>query len=67
MSGRFAPYGPSEGPFGTSPEYGVSVASPSWMLRQLEGDPSIRVLSYRERDWDDHQDVVVFGRPGVNA
>lgn len=63
----FAPYGPSEGPFQTPPEYGVSVASPSWVLRQLEGDESIRVLNYREREWDDHQDVVVFGRPGVNA
>ena len=63
----FAAYAPSETSFAAAAPYGISVAMPSWVLRQLEGDPSIRVLSYREREWDAHQDVVVFGRPGVNA
>jgi len=26
----------------------------------------IRILSFTEREWNDHQDVVVFGRPGIN-
>lgn len=47
-------------------EYGVSLVKPSWVVARLEDNPAIRVLGYRERQWDDHQDVVVFGRPGVD-
>ena len=46
--------------------YGVSLVKPSWVVARLENNPAIRVLGYRERQWDDHQDVVVFGRPGVD-
>jgi SAM-dependent methyltransferase len=47
-------------------DYGVALVKPSWLVAQLERDRGIRILSYRERDWADHQDVVVFGRPGID-
>jgi hypothetical protein len=52
--------------FNHTGEYGVALVQPSWIVARLESNPAIRVLGYRERQWDDHQDVVVFGRPGVD-
>jgi len=46
--------------------YGVSLIKPRWPIVQLEADSSIRILGYSERAWDDHQDVVIFGHPGVD-
>lgn len=46
--------------------YGVALTRPSWLMKGLETRQDIRILGFTERDWDDHQDVVVFGRPGVN-
>ena len=51
---------------GTPPRYGVSLIKPHWAVAQLETDPAIRLLGYSERAWDDHQDVVIFGRPGID-
>ena len=45
-------------------EYGVALIRPSWVIACVETDPRIRLLGYFERAWDDHQDVLVFGRPG---
>lgn len=53
--------------FSKQASYGVALTKPSWLLSYLEADASIRILAITERDWDDHQDVVVFGKPGVNA
>jgi cyclopropane fatty-acyl-phospholipid synthase-like methyltransferase len=38
--------------------YGVSLSKPSWVLMQLEKHPDIRIISYTECGWDDHQDVI---------
>jgi len=46
--------------------YGVTLSRPHWTLKQLEDDYALRVLSYTERGWDNTQDVVIFGKPGVN-
>jgi SAM-dependent methyltransferase len=46
--------------------YGVSFSRPHWTLKMMEDDYKIRILSYVERGWHDHQDVLVFGRPGIN-
>ena len=46
--------------------YGLSLSKPSWVLAQLEKDPTVRILGYREKDWVDHQDVVIIGRPGID-
>ena len=51
---------------GTPAGYGVSLIKPHWATAQLEADPAIRLLGYSERAWDDHQDVVIFGRPGID-
>ena len=52
---------------GITAPYGVSLIKPWWAVAQLEADPAIRLLGYSERAWDDHQDVVIFGRPGIDA
>lgn len=54
-------------PFSDRGGYGISLIKPSWLVARLENDPTIRVLGYRERDWADHQDIVIFGRPGIDA
>ena len=47
--------------------YGIALVRPHWVLRQLESRTELRLLGYVERGWDNHQDVWIFGRPGVNA
>ncbi|MBN2493227.1 MAG: methyltransferase domain-containing protein [Deltaproteobacteria bacterium] len=34
------------------------ICKPSWMMAYLEQKPHIQILSYRERGWDNHQDVL---------
>ncbi len=38
--------------------YGISVSSPSSVLSLIEKMSDLRLLSYIEKGWDDHQDVV---------
>ncbi len=45
--------------------YGIALVKPSWVMGGIEQLPDLRILGYTERAWDDHQDVVIFGRPGV--
>lgn len=47
--------------------YGVTLTRPHWAMKALETDYSIRIMGYNERGWDAGQDVIVFGKPGVNA
>lgn len=49
--------------FPSQSSYGVALVKPSWVMAGLEQMPEIRILGYLERAWDDHQDMVVFGRP----
>jgi SAM-dependent methyltransferase len=46
--------------------YGVSLAKPHVIVRDVEEIDSVRLLLYRERAWADHQDVLVIGRPAFN-
>jgi hypothetical protein len=46
--------------------YGVTLSRPHWTLKQMESDYHVRIISYAERAWDNTQDVLIFGRPGVN-
>ncbi|MEO6091655.1 MAG: class I SAM-dependent methyltransferase [Novosphingobium sp.] len=55
------------GNFRRNSSYGIALTSPGWMMDGLLKMNEIRILSFTERAWDDHQDVLVFGRPGVNA
>ncbi len=45
--------------------YGSAFVRPDWMTREVMRLPNVRLLGYAERAWNDHQDVVVFGRPAA--
>jgi SAM-dependent methyltransferase len=42
--------------------YGTAIATPSWVCSQLERFPGLKLLSYTERGWDRHQDVIACQR-----
>lgn len=46
--------------------YGITFASPSFVINSLEGDPTISLRAYIERGWDDHQDVLVFQKLAID-
>jgi SAM-dependent methyltransferase len=52
--------------FGKQARYGISLSRPHWTMKVIEEDYGVRVLGYAERALDDHQDVLVLGRPGIN-
>jgi SAM-dependent methyltransferase len=52
--------------FDQQSRYGLTLCRPHWTLRAAEEDYGIRVLGYSERAWDDHHDVLVIGKPGIN-
>ncbi|MFK7918944.1 MAG: trans-aconitate 2-methyltransferase [Ilumatobacter sp.] len=49
--------------FNKQESYGITLVKPSWVMDALE-NMDVRILGYTERAWDNHQDMVVFGRPG---
>jgi len=53
--------------FGNQETYGVALTNPGWLMQGLADMDDIRILHFSERAWDDHQDVVVFGKPAVNV
>ncbi len=38
--------------------YGISVSSPAYVLAQLVSLPDLKLISYQEKGWDNHQDIV---------
>jgi len=38
--------------------YGISVSSPAYVLAQLVALPDLKLISYQEKGWDNHQDLV---------
>src|SRR5260370_33891758 len=38
--------------------YGISVSAPSWVCREIDRLPNLRLLTYTERAWDNHQDSI---------
>jgi SAM-dependent methyltransferase len=46
--------------------YGISLSAPSYVLKCLEKDESLRVKAYVERHWDDHQDVLIVQKTPIN-
>lgn len=63
----YSDYAPAESSQYVPGNYGVSLAKPHAMLRMIEQIQGVRIFSYIERAWADHQDVIVFGRPGYDA
>jgi SAM-dependent methyltransferase len=51
---------------GDRSEWGRAVSSPEWVMRLLARYPQ-RVLSYAERRWNDHQDVVALWNRDILA
>ena len=47
--------------------YGISLSSPSFVMKCLESDDSIRIQGFMERAWDDHQDAVVFQKTAIHS
>jgi hypothetical protein len=47
--------------------YGSAFIRPDWIAKEVLKLPDVRLLGYAERAWDDHQDVVVFGRAGATG
>lgn len=45
--------------------YGVSISAPSFVTGIVERIRDVRIVGYQERQWDEHQDVIIFGKPGV--
>jgi SAM-dependent methyltransferase len=39
-------------------KYGVCISRPSWVCRQVEDIPNLRLVMYTEQAWDNHQDAV---------
>lgn len=46
--------------------YGVSLTTASEILKDVESIDGLRIFSYRERGWADHQDVMVIGKPAYD-
>jgi len=44
--------------YSQSKNYGVSVATPSWVMDQIHRHRELKLLSFAEMGWTDHQDVV---------
>jgi SAM-dependent methyltransferase len=44
--------------------YGISLSTPSWVCRQIGYLPNLRLLTYTEKAWDDHQDSIACMKYG---
>lgn len=45
--------------------YGLSWSKPSWLMRLTEDLPALRIVSFQEAAWDDHQDVLVLQKRSI--
>lgn len=52
--------------FANQAEYGVALTSAAWLMDRIVKLDDVCILGFTERAWDDHQDVVIFGKPHVN-
>lgn len=43
-----------------SSDYGISLSSPSWVVKRIESFAEFHLISFAERAWDNHQDVVAI-------
>jgi SAM-dependent methyltransferase len=59
----FVPYDPANS---ADPlEIGTTVNSPSWVMRLVETDPTVRVIGFHEGGWVDAQDVLIVQKRPV--
>lgn len=45
--------------------YGIALSSPAYIASVIDPDTSVRIVSFTERGWSDHQDVVVIQKKPV--
>jgi hypothetical protein len=45
-------------------QYGISVCSPAHVLGKLVSLPDLKLVTYHEKGWDNHQDVVCLQKQG---
>jgi cyclopropane fatty-acyl-phospholipid synthase-like methyltransferase len=50
-------------------DYGISLSSPAWVLSHIQKFANLRLVTYLEYGWDNHQDVVALIKmtPSMNA
>lgn len=48
-----------------SPAYGLSLSSAAFVVSAVEEDHSVRIVSFTERGWGRHQDVLVFQKSPI--
>jgi SAM-dependent methyltransferase len=46
--------------------YGYTLTAPSWIMRIVERRPLLRIITYQEAAWNDHQDVIVVQRKALD-
>lgn len=56
----------SDSPSVHTNNYGITLSSPAYVAGAIGEDMTIRLVSYTERGWSDHQDVVVVQKKPVN-
>ena len=44
-------------PYPCSPDYGITLSSPAWVLEQIQQYPNLRMVLLSEMGWSNHQDV----------
>ena len=58
MLRRYSATGFAFAPTPGTPDYGISVSSPAWVVAEVSGHPHLKLLSFVEMGWVEHQDVV---------
>lgn len=48
-------------------DYGISLTRPSWIMRSLEVNDQLRVVSYKEKGYDNHQDVITCIKQAISG
>jgi SAM-dependent methyltransferase len=46
--------------------YGISISSPAFVLAKLVALPDLKLISYHEKGWDNHQDVICLQKQSAN-
>jgi len=44
-----------------NPHYGISLASPAWVVKKLQSSPDLQIISFREHAWG-HHDVYAISK-----
>jgi SAM-dependent methyltransferase len=62
LAGYYGPRAYGYAPYPETPEYGISLTSPTWFWDELKGRDDVRLVMYSERAWDYHHDIVAIQR-----